>query len=195
MYTLKHLSYSLMLFLFVSCSEAEQEAEVEVTEAAPAQQGISYADSTKDRVQAMLQTYYSLKDALVAADSIKSVEAATSFAGALENLNLSSLQQSDPALYASISDLPLILKKNAGSITKKAELEAQREIFKTISDNLYDLIKHLKPAGIEIYQQYCPMAFNDKGAAWLSDTMHIQNPYFGKRMLTCGEVQEELRYR
>jgi Cu(I)/Ag(I) efflux system membrane fusion protein len=37
------------------------------------------------------------------------------------------------------------------------------------------------------------MAFNDKGAYWLSDKEAIRNPYFGDKMLTCGSVEETLR--
>jgi hypothetical protein len=193
MYSFKYLAYSLFIFLFLSCSDAEQGAE------APAElfteKGINYADSTRHGLEQLLQSYYSLKDALVAADSIRSAQEAAALADRFKNFNLSAVRQSDPELYASVSDLPLILKKNAFSISKTSGLEAQRVIFQTVSDNLYTLIKNLKPAGIQTYQQYCPMAFDDKGAAWLSDTMHIQNPYFGKKMLTCGEVQDTLIYQ
>jgi Cu(I)/Ag(I) efflux system membrane fusion protein len=74
-------------------------------------------------------------------------------------------------------------------------IEQQRAIFETISDNMYELVASMKPAGVATYKQYCPMAFNDKGAYWLSDTSYIQNPYFGKKMLICGEVQETLHYQ
>lgn len=193
MYSFKYLAYSLFIFLFLSCSDAEQGPE------APAElfteKGINYADSTRHGLEQLLQSYYSLKDALVAADSIRSAQEAAALADRFKNFNLSAVRQSDPELYASVSDLPLILKKNAFSISKTSGLEEQRVIFQTVSDNLYTLIKNLKPAGIQTYQQYCPMAFDDKGAAWLSDTMHIQNPYFGKKMLTCGEVQDTLIYQ
>ncbi|HQE11916.1 MAG TPA: hypothetical protein PLQ78_04150 [Flavipsychrobacter sp.] len=54
----------------------------------------------------------------------------------------------------------------------------------------------MKDAQLEhtgVYRQYCPMAFNDKGAYWLSNEEKIMNPYFGKKMLTCGEVTDTLR--
>jgi hypothetical protein len=35
--------------------------------------------------------------------------------------------------------------------------------------------------------------YNDKkGAIWLSETKEIKNPYYGKKMLTCGNVKEEI---
>ena len=44
-----------------------------------------------------------------------------------------------------------------------------------------------------IYKQYCPMAFNNEGAYWLSESKDIMNPYFGDRMLKCGRVDAEIQ--
>jgi hypothetical protein len=41
-----------------------------------------------------------------------------------------------------------------------------------------------------IYKQFCPMAFDNKGAYWLSSNEEIMNPYFGDKMLHCGKVEE-----
>jgi hypothetical protein len=38
------------------------------------------------------------------------------------------------------------------------------------------------------------MAFDDKGAYWLSEMKEIRNPYFGDRMLKCGETREMMTY-
>ena len=193
MYSLKHLFYSFLIFSFLSCGEAQQ--DVAETTKAPVEKGVGYSDSTRQSIAQILQAYYSLKDALVVADSVKAAAASLILGTTFDSLNLSSVQQKDTALYAEVASLPSIIKTAALNLNKTNGLEAQREIFETISDNLYELIKNLKPAGIETYHQYCPMAFNDKGAYWLSDTTHIQNPYFGKKMLTCGEVSKELRYQ
>jgi Cu(I)/Ag(I) efflux system membrane fusion protein len=37
--------------------------------------------------------------------------------------------------------------------------------------------------------------FNDnKGAYWLSEIEEIRNPYFGEKMLSCGETIESLNF-
>jgi hypothetical protein len=36
------------------------------------------------------------------------------------------------------------------------------------------------------------MAFDNKGADWLSDVSEVVNPYFGESMPGCGEVKEIL---
>ena len=32
------------------------------------------------------------------------------------------------------------------------------------------------------------MAFNNRGADWLSNEAQIRNPYFGDKMMKCGSV-------
>ena len=49
----------------------------------------------------------------------------------------------------------------------------------------------LKNAGV--YREYCPMAFDEKGAYWLSNDPEIKNPYFGNKMLDCGDVEDSLK--
>jgi Cu(I)/Ag(I) efflux system membrane fusion protein len=41
------------------------------------------------------------------------------------------------------------------------------------------------------YEIFCPMAFNNSGASWLSKVKDVNNPYFGASMLRCGEVKRE----
>ena len=41
------------------------------------------------------------------------------------------------------------------------------------------------------YEIFCPMAFNNTGASWLSKEKDVNNPYFGASTLKCGEVKRE----
>jgi Cu(I)/Ag(I) efflux system membrane fusion protein len=67
----------------------------------------------------------------------------------------------------------------------------QRNHFKQLSAHLSNGIK-LFGVDQKIYEQFCPMADNNKGAYWLSTTKEITNPYFGEAMLTCGEITDEM---
>jgi Cu(I)/Ag(I) efflux system membrane fusion protein len=44
-----------------------------------------------------------------------------------------------------------------------------------------------------IFELYCSMAFNNRGAIWLQQDEDIRNPYFGAQMLKCGEVKRQLK--
>ena len=57
---------------------------------------------------------------------------------------------------------------------------------------MIELVKNSGLSTGEIYVDYCPMAMNDKGAYWLSNRKDIRNPYFGDKLMTCGEVKETL---
>jgi Cu(I)/Ag(I) efflux system membrane fusion protein len=72
------------------------------------------------------------------------------------------------------------------------DLETQRRSLSTVSDNLYKSAKAFGLGGTTAYYEYCPMAFNNEGGYWLSKQDEIRNPYFGDKMLTCGEVKEKL---
>ncbi len=81
----------------------------------------------------------------------------------------------------------------ATKIAAAADLDAQRNLYAALSN---DLIARVKASGLksgEVYVEYCPMALNDTGASWLSNQKDIKNPYFGESMLTCGEVKETLK--
>lgn len=78
----------------------------------------------------------------------------------------------------------------ASKMKNGASLEEQRKNFALFNKALYRSFKFLGHEGDPIYYQYCPMAFDNKGAYWLSDTEEIRNPYFGDKMLTCGSTVE-----
>jgi Cu(I)/Ag(I) efflux system membrane fusion protein len=64
-----------------------------------------------------------------------------------------------------------------------------------ISAGLFDLVRTVRYDKEKIYLLHCPMAFNNTGADWLSNATEIKNPYFGKDMLTCGEVRDSVVFR
>ncbi len=72
-------------------------------------------------------------------------------------------------------------------------IENQRKAFEKLSEAVYTLAKDSEFGdGTTIYKQYCPMAFGNKGAFWLSESKEIMNPYFGNKMLHCGKVVETI---
>ena len=67
----------------------------------------------------------------------------------------------------------------------------QREHFVMLSKDINDLIK-LFGTKQKLYQDYCPMADEGKGAIWISEVKEIKNPYYGSNMLTCGSIKKTL---
>lgn len=73
-------------------------------------------------------------------------------------------------------------------IGSKSDLEGQREVFVSLSQNMIQIGQQISGLDGKLYVQHCPMANNDKGANWLSLEEEIRNPYYGDAMLTCGSV-------
>ena len=71
------------------------------------------------------------------------------------------------------------------------DVNVQREHFETLTAGIEGMLEGALASGT-LYKQYCPMAFNNKGAAWISSGKNILNPYFGDKMLKCGRVDSEI---
>jgi hypothetical protein len=82
---------------------------------------------------------------------------------------------------------------SAAKITAASDIETQRAAYSKLSNDMIALVKKSGVSNGELYVEYCPMAFDDKGASWLSSSKEIRNPYFGDKMLTCGEVKETIK--
>lgn len=78
------------------------------------------------------------------------------------------------------------------AIETTEDIEKQREAFEDLSNVMYEFVKEVGTAA-PLYKSYCPMAFDGKGAMWLSETEDIANPYYGSSMYRCGSVQEVLK--
>jgi len=71
-------------------------------------------------------------------------------------------------------------------------LEHIRREFNTLSQVLAYSIQQFGAEG-PVYRQFCPMAFEEAGAYWLSRDEEITNPYLPEDMLRCGDVIEPLQ--
>lgn len=144
----------------------------------------------QNQLAGVFTSYLALKDAFVASDAGKVKAEAKTADEALAKVDmklLSGAAHNDWMSY--LSPIQTALKE----IQAASEIEAQRKAFSNLSDNLYKSVKAFGLGGKEAFYAYCPMAFNNEGAYWLSDQEQIRNPYFGDKMLTCGSVKEKLK--
>ena len=83
-------------------------------------------------------------------------------------------------------------KEHAKHISDNAgKIDHQREHFALISKDIIDLIEQAGTSK-KLYQDFCPMANDGKGAIWISETKEIKNPFYGSQMLTCGSLKKTL---
>lgn len=180
----------VVLFACNQQAPEQKEAAGSVSEALQA----PYSQVFYDSLGATMQSYYKLSDALVQADSTAANTAAAALKGHVDSLPVHLLQM-DSSHLANISGITGSVSAELAGLAGEPALEGKRESFQMVSDMLFDLVKNTGLKGHTIYHQYCPMAFDDKGAYWLSDKAAIQNPYFGHKMLTCGETKDSLIYK
>ena len=156
----------------------------------PAKPQFEVDDAFQKQLSAVFSSYIDLKNAFVSSDASKVKEAAEETEASLGKVDmklLSGAAHNDWMVY--LTPLQGSLKDIQGS----DDIEVQRKAFSTLSDSLYKSIKAFGLGGDEAFYEYCPMAFDNEGAYWLSENDQIRNPYFGDKMLKCGEVKEKLQ--
>jgi Cu(I)/Ag(I) efflux system membrane fusion protein len=143
----------------------------------------------RHQLTSLFNSYVELKDAFVDSDAQKVTKQAAQTKEALANVDMKLLSG---AAHNDWMNYLTEIHKSIDQIGSSADIEAQREAFSVLSDNLYKSIKAFGLNGKEAFYHYCPMASNNEGSYWLSEEVAIRNPYFGEKMLTCGEVKEKL---
>lgn len=152
------------------------------------------------RIDSMLQLYFEIQASFVEGDSVKAKIASDSFIAYLGKLNVEELKTDTTGIFESAASFLNDIKVNAQSLSQQTNITAMRKDFKSISENIYPLLKTINYEGKKLYWQNCPMAFEDEEANWISNTKEIENPYLGKKhpkykgaMLRCGEIKDTIK--
>lgn len=138
------------------------------------------------QTQALLASYYDIKNALVNSDAVTAASKAGEFSKILAAVDTKSFSQTELTAFAGLQEK---LDFDAGHIEETKDIVHQRDHFSSFSANLFKLAKAVKLTKEPVYYDYCPM----KKSYWLSDQAAIKNPYYGKQMLTCGSVKETIK--
>lgn len=171
------MGFALLAFAATSCTGSQDETTTANAQNTESKIAIVHDGEQPTQEQQALMDYLAVKDALVKTDAEGAQRAA-------EKLMASLKQLKGPSAKQATSD--------AEAIAATGEVEKQREHFEMLSENMYAMMKADKPIEGTLYKQYCPMAFQNEGAFWLSTEKDILNPYFGNKMLKCGVVKEEI---
>ena len=176
------LIVTIMGVAITSCADKKKDKEPEVIEVETHTTHQTKEDITMssinfddDAIAAVYQHYIHIKMALVKTDAAESKNGGKMLAEALSKVE-------------GFQDL----KDAVNNLVATDDVEQQRVAFSPISDALAKLIEGHVTSG-EVYHQYCPMAFDFKGGYWLSSEKEIRNPYFGDKMLKCGEVKATIK--
>lgn len=135
----------------------------------------------------LVTNYLELKNALVGDDKDGAAKAGGSMVKAFNSFDPSSFSSKE---QEELKDIIEDAKEHAEHIVK-SPIDHQREHFDVLSKDMIDLIA-ITGTEEKLYQDFCPMYNDNKGAQWLSATKEIKNPYYGAKMMSCGSVQKEI---
>lgn len=167
---LKIFSLSLLMVGLAACTSDTEETET-INETG--YQG----NMTSEQSNELVAAYLEIKDALVNDDVEGTKKGAQNVMNSMKEMSMDETLES--------------IHQNAQAISEADEIDVQREHFKILSEKIYTVAKSI-PSGIVLYKEYCPMAFDNEGAYWVSQEEEIYNPYFGSAMLHCGSVKETI---
>lgn len=173
------MSIATMLLLAVSFTNAQEKEKMTMDH----NKMMNMKSDAK--AEAILNDYFSLKDALVADDTKKAAQEGSKLATSLKAFDTSKYTAEE---QKELADIIEDATEHAEHIAK-SEMGHQREHFKTLSKDMSDLIA-ITGTKNTLYEQFCPMY--DGGTAWLSTKEEVRNPYYGSQMLKCGKVQREI---
>ena len=140
------------------------------------------AEMPAGALEKLVGLYVPMQEAL-AGDSIATVkEQAAKVASEAEAILMTKGEK--PSLEA-IEGLEAVIA--AAKAMNAAEIKALREQFKALSFAVAKLVEKQAVAGHGIY--FCPMA----DAYWIQKSGAVKNPYYGAKMLGCGEVVKKVQ--
>ena len=133
--------------------------------------------------------YFGLKDALIMNDGITASGKAKELFKAIDKVAMDKMTSEKHVVWMKYMTK---LSYDAEHIKGVTETEHQREHFSSLSKNMFEVMKVIKPAYL-VYYDHCPMYNDGKGGDWISKESSIKNPFYGSQMLTCGKIVETLK--
>jgi membrane fusion protein, copper/silver efflux system len=141
----------------------------------------------KKQLGEIANAYLEIKDALTNDDE-KLGALTDKMEKALENTDMKLLTKNEQHMVWMSAQKTML--SDLEKFQSKKDIEEKRKVFAFLSN---DLINTLQVMGLDmgsksLYIEYCPMV----DAFWLSLEKEIRNPYYGEKMIKCGEVKGTL---
>ncbi|NOR86343.1 MAG: DUF3347 domain-containing protein, partial [Bacteroidales bacterium] len=171
------------------CGDSMGEEKTEKPEKTKKQKPEDISNQFKTQLGDMVNAYLKMKDGFVASDEKVATKEAKKVLSELNKVDMNLLKGNAHEEWMKVLNP---IKDNIEGIINMKGIEMKRSHFSIVSNKITEAIELF---GVQIdhavYLEYCPMAFGDKGAYWISAEKEIRNPYFGDMMMRCGEVKKE----
>ncbi len=139
----------------------------------------------------LFEAYLAFHAALAKDDAKGARQAVQTISETLEELNGAILPRKPRSLW---EEELSTLRMGATDGLEAEGLAPLRKSFADISKAMLAVARLFGQPGSEvIYEAFCPMAFDSRGASWIQIGKAIHNPFFGTAMQSCGEIREEFK--
>lgn len=178
---------AIMSLTTTSCTDSQKADSKDVNQAEASTSDVNLdSDIQNDGAKQVLADYMTIKDALVATDEGAAAKAGKQLENTLKSFDVSSYTSEE---QNELKDIIEVATQHAEHIGR-SDIAHQREHFQMLTKDITDMVA-ITGTENTLYEQFCPM-YEDDGGAWLSMKKEIRNPYFGDKMLKCGEVKREI---
>lgn len=179
---------------FTACSnnnnQSEESSNAKSSDTPKKGTDVTASEKQPASANEVVASYLQIKNALANDNTKEAATAGKAIADGIQKMDGASLTADQKKVFDDVKD---DMKEHGEHISNNAgKIAHQREHFETLSNDMYDLVKAFG-SGQTLYKDHCPMYNDGKGATWLSEVKLIRNPYLGKKMPTCGSVEEEIK--
>lgn len=153
----------------------------------PESRSLEVSSAFRDQITQVADAYFKVKNGLVSDQLNQSQKDLTEVKKAVSQVDMKLVEGK---AHDSWMKVQAQLNAAVGNMEKASSIDEARKGFSTLSEAVLEMTELFGLNKEAVYKDYCPMAFGNQGAFWLSERKDITNPYFGASMLTCGEVKQ-----
>ncbi len=147
-------------------------------------------EAFKAQLNEMNNHYFTVKNALVSGEMKMAKNGAKLLLSQLKKVDMN-LVKGDAHLFWMKKSM--VIEEQSQRIFDAPNIAIQRKEFRNLSVPIIEVTKAFG-IGDSSYEMFCPMTYNKEGGSWLSMEKEVKNPYYGQKMLNCGEVKQQLSF-
>ena len=141
------------------------------------------------QLETIIKSYFSIATGLAGDDNQAANQEARELGKRLIEFDAAALTNN--LSLSSWKKLSENLTDQAGKMSDETSIASNRVHFEKLTKTIKRMVKQFGGSlSFPVNEMHCPMAFDNEGANWLAENKDINNPYFGAKMLKCGEITE-----
>jgi len=157
----------------------------------PSSKKVDVNEGFQKQLDQVTRDYFEIKNQLVLNEIKLSTKAASRLYKTIDQVSTSGLDEQALKIWTQQKNGLMSHLKN---MEKSKDISQIRVDFSSLTQVITEMVETFGLHSGEVFVDYCPMAFNDKGGYWLSEFEEIKNPYYGDAMLKCGVVKRKFTF-